>query len=64
MATVVILGGGVGGLVAANRLRRRLDPKHRVVLVNRHAQHVPTTWRRRSPAAGGDGRSTESVTEW
>ena len=32
MATVVILGGGVGGLVAANRLRRRLDGKHRIVL--------------------------------
>ena len=33
--TVLILGGGVGGLVAANTLRRRLPPKHQVVLVDR-----------------------------
>ena len=35
MATTVILGGGVGGLVTANTLRRRLDPKHRIVLVEK-----------------------------
>ncbi|MBI2543886.1 MAG: NAD(P)-binding protein, partial [Candidatus Rokubacteria bacterium] len=35
MATIVILGGGVGGLVAANTLRRSLDRKHRIVLVDR-----------------------------
>ncbi len=40
MATVVILGGGVGGLVAANPLRRRLDRSHRIVLLDRRAQHV------------------------
>ncbi len=33
--TVLILGGGTGGLVAANRLRRMLDREHRVVLVDR-----------------------------
>jgi NADH dehydrogenase, FAD-containing subunit len=33
--TVVVLGGGIGGVSAANRLRRRLDRRHRVVLVNR-----------------------------
>jgi sulfide:quinone oxidoreductase len=33
--TVVILGGGTGGLVAARRLRRLLDPAGRVVLVDR-----------------------------
>ena len=33
--TVVVRGGGVGGVAAANRLRRRLDRDHRVVLVNR-----------------------------
>lgn len=33
--TVVVLGGGVGGVVTANRLRRRLASQHRVVLVNR-----------------------------
>lgn len=33
--TVVVLGGGIGGVVAANRLRRKLDRRHKVVLVNR-----------------------------
>lgn len=33
--TVLILGGGVGGVVAANSLRRRLHKRHRVVLVDR-----------------------------
>jgi NADH dehydrogenase FAD-containing subunit len=32
--TVVILGGGVGGLVAANELARRLPDAHRIVLVS------------------------------
>ena len=33
--TVVVLGGGTGGLVAARRLRRRLDPADRVVVIDR-----------------------------
>jgi sulfide:quinone oxidoreductase len=33
--TVLVLGGGIGGVVTANRLRRRLDRRHRVVLVDR-----------------------------
>ena len=33
--TVVILGGGTGGLVAANRLRRMLDEEHRIILIDR-----------------------------
>lgn len=33
--TVVVLGGGVGGVAAANRLRRRLNHRHRVILINR-----------------------------
>ena len=33
--TVLVLGGGVGGVVAANRLRKRLDRRHRVILVER-----------------------------
>ncbi len=33
--TVLILGGGTGGLVAAHRLRRMLGKEHRVVLVDR-----------------------------
>jgi sulfide:quinone oxidoreductase len=35
--TVLILGGGIGGVVAANELRRALPRAHRVVLVEREA---------------------------
>lgn len=38
--TVLILGGGVGGLVAANELRKSLPKEHRVVLVDREASFV------------------------
>jgi sulfide:quinone oxidoreductase len=38
--TVLILGGGVGGLVAANETRKRLPKEHRVVLVEREASFV------------------------
>lgn len=38
--TVVILGGGVGGVVTANELRQKLGNEHRVVLVDKEAQHV------------------------
>jgi len=38
--TVLILGGGVGGIVAALRLRKLLDPEHRVVLVEKEDTHV------------------------
>lgn len=37
--TVVVLGGGVGGIVAANTLRRKLDRKHRVVLIEKEEWH-------------------------
>jgi len=38
--TVVILGGGVGGVVAATTLRKRLPRPHRVILVDRERQHL------------------------
>ena len=38
--TVLILGGGIGGVVAASRLRRALPRAHRVVLVNREPDHL------------------------
>lgn len=38
--TIVILGAGVGGLMAANELRRLLPPDHRVVLVEKNARHA------------------------
>lgn len=40
--TVVVLGGGVGGLVAANELRRRLGDRHRVVLVEKNKDFLFT----------------------
>jgi sulfide:quinone oxidoreductase len=39
-ATVVILGGGVGGQIAANELRRHLPAPHRVVVVDQFADHA------------------------
>jgi sulfide:quinone oxidoreductase len=38
--TVLVLGGGTGGLVAANRLRRLLPRSDRVVLIDREGQHL------------------------
>lgn len=38
--TVVILGGGIGGLTAANALRRRLGTAHRIVLVDKRQEHL------------------------
>lgn len=38
--TTVILGGGVGGLVTANELRKRLGKEHRVVIVDRDGRHI------------------------
>lgn len=40
MSSVLVLGGGVGGVVAATELRRRLGRDHRVVLVDKEAKHV------------------------
>jgi len=37
--TVLILGGGVGGLTAASELRRLLPSEHRVILVEKNPQH-------------------------
>jgi sulfide:quinone oxidoreductase len=38
--TVAVLGAGVGGVVAANRLRKLLGREHRVVLVDRTVWHA------------------------
>ncbi len=40
--TILILGGGVGGLVAANHLRKLLPKEQRVVMVEREASFVFT----------------------
>jgi sulfide:quinone oxidoreductase len=38
--TIVVLGGGIGGMVAASEIRRRLPAAHRVLLVEKSAQHA------------------------
>ena len=38
--TILILGGGIGGIVTANRLRQYLPQQHRIVLVERNKQHA------------------------
>lgn len=38
--TTLILGGGIGGVVTARRLRKRLPRAHRVILVERESRHV------------------------
>lgn len=38
--TIVVAGGGVGGIVVANELRQKLDNEHRVVLVEKKAEHA------------------------
>ncbi len=40
MAQVAVLGGGFGGVAAANQLRRLLDPEDEVVLVDRQDRFV------------------------
>ncbi|MDT8384137.1 MAG: FAD/NAD(P)-binding oxidoreductase [Gammaproteobacteria bacterium] len=38
--TILILGGGIGGVVAATRLRKKLPSGHRVILVERESNYV------------------------
>lgn len=38
--TVLILGGGVGGLVTANELRRHLSREHRILIIDRQPRHL------------------------
>ncbi|GMQ93677.1 MAG: FAD/NAD(P)-binding oxidoreductase [Acidimicrobiia bacterium] len=38
--TIVILGGGVGGVVTARALRKRLTDEHRVIVVDRERDHL------------------------
>lgn len=37
---IIVLGGGVGGLVTAVTLRKKLPKRHRVILVEREAGHL------------------------
>ncbi|MDA0770401.1 MAG: FAD/NAD(P)-binding oxidoreductase [Chloroflexi bacterium] len=40
MATTIVLGGGVGGLVTARELRKKLGREHRVILIDKEARHI------------------------
>ncbi len=40
MAEIVIVGGGVGGLVTAKRLRRLLNGGHRITVLDRSPEHL------------------------
>jgi sulfide:quinone oxidoreductase len=40
--TILILGGGVGGIVTANALRQRLGSEHRIVIIDRRAEYIFT----------------------
>lgn len=40
MTEIVIIGGGVGGLVAAKRLRRSLGGAHRITVIDRAREHL------------------------
>ena len=38
--TVIVLGGGIGGVVVASRLRKQLRREHRIILVEREVNHL------------------------
>lgn len=40
MKTILILGGGVGGIVTANELRKKLSKEHRVIIFDKEDKHV------------------------
>lgn len=61
--SIVVLGGGTGGLVAATRLRRMLDREHRITIIDRSPYYTyepSLTWvmsgRRRLPRISRDLR--------
>lgn len=38
--TIIILGGGIGGLVTARELRKKLPKPHRIIIVEKNTKHV------------------------
>src|SRR3990167_958148 len=38
--TIVVLGGGSGGIVCANELRKKLSKDHRVILIDKDEEHT------------------------
>jgi heterodisulfide reductase subunit A-like polyferredoxin len=42
--TILIVGGGIGGLTTAGELRRLLPDKHRVVLIEKNPRPACPRW--------------------
>ncbi len=40
MKQILILGGGMGGLISANRLRKKLSKEHRITLIDKNDKHI------------------------
>jgi len=40
MKTIIILGGGVGGIVTANDLRKKIGKEHKIIVVDKEQTHV------------------------
>ncbi len=40
MKQILILGGGIGGLVVANELRKKLDKEHKITLIDKNEKHI------------------------
>jgi sulfide:quinone oxidoreductase len=40
MKTIIILGGGIGGIVTANHLSGQLKGKHKVILIEKNQEHT------------------------
>lgn len=38
--TIVVLGAGVGGLVTANELRKKLGGEHKVIMIDKNREHI------------------------
>ncbi len=40
MKTILILGGGVGGVVTANELRKKIGKEHKIIVIDKDREHV------------------------
>ena len=38
--TIIVLGGGIGGVVSAVELRKKLAKEHRIILIDREREHL------------------------
>lgn len=40
MKTIIILGGGVGGIITANELTTKLNGEHKIILIEKNSEHT------------------------